>query len=312
MSEDRYRQPRHPIRIVMERTGLSLETLRAWERRYGAVRPERTEGAQRRYSDADIERLRLLTRVVAGGRAVGQVAALSGEELAALAREDEGAAPARSGDAGRWEFVLEAARAAVLELDATRLERALRQGALLAGAAAFVESVAVPLLRWLGSGWADGTLTVAHEHLASAVLRRALGTLLSDAAAPPGAPVFLCATPAGQVHEFGVLLAAVTASSFGWRTVYLGADLPARDIASAARSTGASAVALSVVYPSDDPALPGELRELRAQLGPGPRILLGGSGARVLRAMLPELAIEPIGGLAELEAALSLSLSDRT
>src|SRR5687768_18587369 len=84
MSTDRYRQPRHPIRVVEERTGVPLETLRAWERRYGAVRPERTDGSQRRYSDADVERLRLLARAVAAGRAIGQVAALSTEELAAL------------------------------------------------------------------------------------------------------------------------------------------------------------------------------------------------------------------------------------
>src|SRR5688500_15622251 len=122
MSADNYREPRHPIRIVMDRTGLSLETLRAWERRYGAVRPGRTDGSQRRYSDADVERLRLLARLVSGGRSIGQVARLGTEELAALSREDAEQATApperASGDQERWEFLLTAAKEAVEALDA--------------------------------------------------------------------------------------------------------------------------------------------------------------------------------------------------
>jgi MerR family transcriptional regulator, light-induced transcriptional regulator len=308
MSTDLYRRPRHPIRVVMERTGLPLETLRAWERRYGAVRPQRTEGAQRRYTDADVERLRMLARVVAGGRSIGQVARLSTEELAALAREDEEArAPGRGrrAEAKRWEHYLESAMAAVAELDAGRLETVLRKAALLAGAAGFAEGVAVPLLRRLGSGWAEGTLSVAHEHLASAVLRRTLGTLLAETEAPEGAPVLVCATPAGQAHEFGVLIAAVMASTAGWRVVYLGADLPAPDIAEAVKSTGARAVALSVIFPSDDPALPAELRRLRSAIAPEVRVLVGGAGIEHLSGVLNEIAIEPVSRLADLVPVLS-------
>ena len=308
MTNDLYRQPRHPIRIVMDRTGLPLETLRAWERRYGAVRPERTGGAQRRYSDADVERLRALARVVAGGRSIGQVARMSTEELAALAREDaQSRAPVaeREEEGERWRHLLDSATEAVTALDAGRLEATLRKAASLAGAAGFIGAVAVPLLRWLGSGWAEGTLSVAHEHLASAVLRRVLGTLLAQAEAAEGSPVLVCATPAGQAHEFGVLIAAVMASAAGWRVVYLGADLPASDIAAAVRASGAKAVALSVIYPSDDPTLPDELRRLRAGIDPDVRILVGGSGIENLRSILDGIRVELVGDLPDLDSRLA-------
>jgi methanogenic corrinoid protein MtbC1 len=194
---------------------------------------------------------------------------------------------------------------AVMALDAEKLQGVLRKATLLAGAAAFIESVVVPLLRRLGNGWAEGTLTVAHEHLASAVLRRTLGALLADAASPEGAPVLVCATPAGQAHEFGVLLAALTASTAGWRAVYLGADLPAADIASAVKATGARAVALSVIFPADDPALRGELSRLRDALDPEVAILIGGGGIQYFEALLSDLRIDPVRDLPGLEAALS-------
>ena len=312
MTNDLYREARHPIRVVSERTGLGVETLRAWERRYGAVQPTRTSGGQRLYSDADVERLRLLARLSEAGQSIGRLAELDGERLALLLREEtaeesasEGGGDAPAEEADRWRRVVEAGRAAVLSLDGPRLESVLRQGLYQAGARRFVEAVAVPMLRWLGSGWASGTLSVAHEHLASVVLRRVLGSAVDASAAYPGAPAMICATPAGQVHEFGALLVAVIAASLEWRVVYLGADLPAHDIAAAARATRARLVGLSVVYPSDDPRLEGELRTLREELPEGVAVLVGGAGALQNGALLESLDMQRVGGLAELERMLA-------
>src|SRR5688572_6902518 len=92
--------PRHPIAVVSERTGLSQDVLRVWERRYQAVEPTRGPGGHRTYSDADIARLRLLHVVTSAGRSIGQVARLSTEELSRLAQEDAIARAQRRSDLG--------------------------------------------------------------------------------------------------------------------------------------------------------------------------------------------------------------------
>src|SRR5688500_13294428 len=82
-------EPRHPIQVVARRTGLSADVIRAWEKRHAVVTPARTDSGRRLYTDADIERLRLIARVTLTGRTVAQAAALPAEELVALVREEE-------------------------------------------------------------------------------------------------------------------------------------------------------------------------------------------------------------------------------
>jgi methanogenic corrinoid protein MtbC1 len=138
------------------------------------------------------------------------------------------------------------------------------------------EKVLRPLLARIGEEWSAGTLKVAHEHLASAVLRSFLGHMADTAQADPRAPLIVITTPAGQVHEYGALMAAVTAASSGWRILYLGPNTPAEDIASAVKQTSAAAVALSVIYPPDDPHLAQEISTLRRMLGPDIVLMIGG------------------------------------
>jgi hypothetical protein len=123
---------------------------------------------------------------------------------------------------------------------------ALRSALFVLGGARFVDEVAAPLLVRVGQAWVDGALTVAHEHAVSAVLRRVLDELGRGLDVPADAPVIVVATPSGDRHEFGALLAAATAAAAGWRVVYLGSDLPAADIARAARQAGSALVGVSV------------------------------------------------------------------
>jgi DNA-binding transcriptional MerR regulator/methylmalonyl-CoA mutase cobalamin-binding subunit len=277
-------EPKHPIRVVSERTGLSPDVLRAWEKRYRAVEPpRRTGGSQRLYSDADVERLRLLRKVTQAGRSIGQVAELSSAELADLVREDEAArrtAPAPRASHGAPRTHVDRCLIHIRDLNSGLLEAALMRALLALGAERFLDEVAVPVMREVGRAWEEKVLGIAQEHLATAVLRRVLG-FAADAVEVSGqAPIVVVATPARQVHEMGALLAAVSASVAGWRVAYLGPDLPAEEIAGAARKRGAQAVALSAVYPADDPELVSELRRLRSQLPPGVTVFVGGEGAR--------------------------------
>jgi methylmalonyl-CoA mutase cobalamin-binding subunit len=174
------------------------------------------------------------------------------------------------------ESVRAAALLAVERFDAAELEATLRAAVLCLGVDQLLDGVVAPLLFTIGSRWQEGHMRPAHEHLASAVIRRTLSWLIEYGKASASGPTVVVTTLAGQTHEFGALLAAVTAASHGWRVVYLGTSLPAGEIAAAAAQTRASAVALSLVYPADDPAIPNELRELRAALPPGTAIVAGG------------------------------------
>ncbi|HSU15622.1 MerR family transcriptional regulator [Longimicrobium sp.] len=309
-SKENGREPRHPIRVVSERTGLSPDVLRAWEKRYGAVAPPRREGAgQRLYSDADVERLRLLRRATAAGRSIGHVAALSDRELEQLVREDEAqravpsaAAPQQGGGAAAAHVRI--AMAAAREMDGPALEAALRRALVLGGAETFIDDVAPPFLRAVGDAWEDGSLTVAHEHLASAVMRRVLGIVAEAGPAAGAAPVVVVATPAGQVHELGAMLAAASAMSAGWRVVYLGADLPADEVARAARETGAEAVALSIVL-GDGRAAADEVRALRRALPPHVPVIAGGAGARAVASSIGEAGLRVLPDFAEFRRVLT-------
>jgi DNA-binding transcriptional MerR regulator/methylmalonyl-CoA mutase cobalamin-binding subunit len=305
-------EPRHPVRFVAQRTGLTPHVLRAWERRYGAVSPSRSDGGQRLYSDLDIERLRTLHRLGEAGHAIAPLARLPLEELDQLARADAAVEPRRDGgppappqgpSAAPGEFVAEAL-AATTALDAARLQAALERAAIGLGVPAFLDQIAGPLLVEIGRGWRDRRFGIAHEHFASAVVRRVLGWILRTFEVSGAAPRMVLATPAGQRHELGAMLAAAAAASEGWGVTYLGADLPAADVLAAARQARARAVALSALHPTDDPALIGYVRELRRALPPEVRLLIGGPAATAHRKALAAAGADVVDDLGEFRLVL--------
>lgn len=266
--------PKHPIGVVAERTGLSVHVLRAWERRYGVVRPRRGESGRRLYSDADVDRLALLHSATRSGRAVASIVSLSAERLRKMVAED--AALARERPAGPTPHREEAVRA-VRALEPERLGALLRRSLLSLGAVAFLEEVVAPLMTQVGGEWHDGRITIAQEHAATAAVTQALGELIRDLEVPDAAPRVVIATPLGERHAVGAMMAAAAASHDGWRVTWLGADLPAAQIAAAAKHGGAHVVALSV---AGEPAgLGDELRTLRRELDPHVSLMVGGAGA---------------------------------
>jgi MerR family transcriptional regulator, light-induced transcriptional regulator len=276
----------HPIGVVAERAGLTPDLVRMWERRYGVVEPVRDPAGRRVYSDADIERLRLLARATAAGRNIGQISDLTMEELAGLVRGDESARwqsvrPPEASSSGAAEVVEHALRCA-RSLDAAGLEATLRRAHSTLGAVALVEEVAAPLFRRIGEEWHAGRLAPAHEHLASGVVRPFLAQVRAQLPVAASAPVLVVASPSGDRHEVGALLVAAAAAVEGWGVLYLGPDLPAEEIARAAIEKGALAVALSVVYVPDPKAASGEIVELRRRLPAGVPLLLGGGGVKAL------------------------------
>ncbi|HSG82294.1 MAG TPA: cobalamin-dependent protein [Gemmatimonadota bacterium] len=311
MRESESSRKRHPIQVVARRTGLSLDLLRAWEKRYGVVEPGRSAGGRRLYSDDDVERLRMLRRASDVGRRISNLAGLSTDELAALVEEDAREEIEDSGRAtGRDEvstaIFLRSCQSAIERFDARELEATLRRAQVSMGSADLIDGVLAPLLQRIGELWSHGRLSPANEHMASPIVVRILSDVI-HAAEPSGtAPRMVVATPAGQLHEFGALFVAATAASAGWSVTYLGRDLPGEDIAAAAGSTGADAVALSIVRSGGhDDELVSDLRSLRKNLAREIPIFVGGAAAGHYSAILEEIGAQPLNDLNELRLILT-------
>jgi methanogenic corrinoid protein MtbC1 len=276
-------EPRHPVRVVVARTGLTPDLLRAWERRYGVVAPGRSGGRHRLYSDVEVERLRLLAELTARGERIRRLAPLTIEELRARAATGPSRArekkPVVSPPLRPPSPALAEAMRAVEDFDAPALERALRTAAARIGPDDMIDTLMVPLLHAIGEAWHRGILTPANEHLASAVARATLTWIRERVVVPESAPRIAVATPQGQHHELGALLVAATATTRGWRVTYLGANLPAADILAAARTAGCATIALSVVHPAGDRALASALRAMVKAMPRNFGLLIGGAAA---------------------------------
>lgn len=298
---------KYTIGTLASLSGLSPHTIRAWERRYGALSPERTESNRRVYGLADLERLILLRRVVESGHSIGHVATLATPQLQALDTNLQAPplAPSEHFQTDRPGVFLAACQAAVHRLDASRLEEALTRGAAVLGILALLDGVVIPLLGEIETRWLQGSLRISQEHMASAVLRTFLERVRGSLTGPTHAPRLLVTTPRNQHHEIGALMVAIVAAIKTWNVTYLGPNLPAGEIADAARQCGARAVALSLVFPQDDDTLAQEIRALRQFLGPSTPILVGGRAANSYAEALAEIDAETNEDLAGLSSALS-------
>ncbi len=299
---------RHPIGVAAERTGLTPDVLRVWERRYGAVSPERSEGHQRLYSDDDIERLRLLRLATIPGRGISQVVGLSTGDLARMVEEDASARArveaAELPDAESGSETVARALALVRAFEGAGLEWVLNRVVAELGLVHFITAVGAPLLRRVGDEWHAGRITVAQEHLATSTVRRTVIGAMPLGSSPADAPRMVVGTLAGERHEVGALFVAAVAMAQGWAVTYLGADLPVDDIADAALATRARVVAISVVSPMDRRQLLQAFDTLRARLGAGVSLVVGGAGTAGLGKDLEPAGVRVFARLSDLGETL--------
>jgi MerR family transcriptional regulator, light-induced transcriptional regulator len=278
------------MRIVTRKTGLSPHVIRVWERRYGAVRPARTRTNRRVYSDEDVQRLIYLHEATRNGHRIGNIAVLPMEKLAALVLEKQELPPPpeRSSLADQ---VIADAIGAIRSLDTRALEEILARAIVALGQHALLVKVIGPMAQKIGELWREGTLMAAHEHFASAMIRTFLSRNSKPFAVNGSAPSIVVGTPSGQLHELGAVMAAAAANDVGWKVIYLGPSLPAAEIAAAVAQNDARAVALSLVYPEDDPNLPGELELLRRYLASDTAVIVGGRAAACYAESLRKIGV---------------------
>lgn len=304
-------EPRHPIQVVARRTGLTADVIRAWERRYNAVEPRRSPNNRRLYSDADVERLQLLRRATTAGRRIGDVFELSVDVLREMVAEDERAAgdvrppvPATQRSTRAAEHYAVCMKS-IERLDAEELERAFAAAAVALTPPALVDDLLVPLMTEVGDRWHRGAIRPVHEHMTTATVRSFLAGVMDGRASRGALADLVVTTPSGQTHELGALMAAVTSALDGWRVTYLGPSLPAEEIAAAAEQREARAVALSIIYPPDDPRLPNELRKLRRLLPQNVTLIVGGAGAAGYADALDEIGARRLTRYGELRDELA-------
>ena len=287
MSGDRL----HNMKAVELRTGLSAHVIRIWERRYGAVTPARSDTQRRLYTEAEVDRLHLLSRLTHSGLAISQIAQLPTDELR-LMQDRTLPAPVGSRQvkspaaaAGLLDSALEAVR----RYDNEMLEKTLDRGMVAYGYAGLLQKLLIPLLQGIGDAWEAGDLMASQEHGATAALKDYLARNFRSMHPPRTAPRLLVTTPAGQLHEMGAAIAASLARTAGWNVTYLGPSLPAEEIVGAVMMNQFRAVALSIIYPADDPELSGQLLRLRRLLPEEIPIIIGGRAAQSYRKTIDEI-----------------------
>ena len=296
----------HPMRVVMRRTGLTPDVLRAWEKRYGAVDPHRSPGGHRMYSDEDLDRLVLLQRVTALGRGIGQVAKLPTHALRAVLMED-GSGLEASGSAHDGVIASEVysdALARVEALDGPGLERMLRRGALLLGVNGLAEQVIVPLLGEMEDSSRRGESLPERERVAGHAVQRVIHWIGETLRETADVPRIILATTEGERQDHGIQLAAALASALRWHVDYLGCDLSTDSIVDATRQTGAEVLGLS--FGSADAARKGReaVRTIFENLSPGVAVIASGAGAEELRGDLEAQGIAVLTTPGEIRAFL--------
>jgi DNA-binding transcriptional MerR regulator/methylmalonyl-CoA mutase cobalamin-binding subunit len=268
------------IAAVERDTGLSKDTLRVWERRYGFPAPQRDASGQRLYTREDITKLRLAKRLLDYGYRPGKILSLPSQRLLQMADAvASSGVPTPPSEPDREHGI---DLAALLELIRSHrvdeLRRQMAQFLLRLGLANFVTEVVAPLNARVGEAWARGTLEVFQEHLwteaIQGMLRNAIGGIPRPGIDPP---IVLLTTFPREPHGLGLLMAEAFFAVEGCRCISLGVQTPVPDIVQAARMQKADIVALSFSDASNAGQVAGGIAELRAQLPPEVEVWVGGN-----------------------------------
>jgi DNA-binding transcriptional MerR regulator len=217
------------LKVVIHETGINAGTLRAWERRYGLPKPERTPGGHRLYTQRDIQMLNWLSERQKEGmsisRAVDNWRTLEATGQDPLLMYLPQPQPVEIGGAVLDEYC-QAWVKACLEFNEQAAEQILSQAFGLFAPEIVCVDLIQKSISMIGGDWYEGKASVQQEHFASALAMRRLNSLLAAAPAPTRPGRILAACPSGEHHEFGLLLLVLLLRRRGWDVVYLGADVP--------------------------------------------------------------------------------------
>lgn len=276
-----------PVKATAELSGLTPETLRAWERRHAAVVPHRDAKGRRMYDVGMVERLTRLHRLVDRGHPIRDLAGLDDDALDRLLEDS------RHASYGGVETLPGRLLDAIADYRVDRFDHDLSVAVATLPVSVLVAKVVSPLLREVGVRWADGRLAIAQERLVSSLLRARLLSVLNQHPRDGRARVLFATLP-GEPHELGLLGAALHGYDAGLPVLYLGTELPVPELVRIAERLGAGALAISSVDPGQAPQALAGLRLLDDTLEPGIPVWVGGANARYLVETLASKRVQTV------------------
>ncbi len=259
------------IGALSRKTGVSTHTIRVWESRHGLLNPKRSAGGTRLFGESDVHRVRMVRDLVDKGHALSALARLDNEQLHELLADT---LPLQQ-DEPDVRVLRDEFESAVEAFDHEHAHRVLSRASILLEPVDFLQHVVLAAMVRIGQRWHDGSLRIAHEHFASAAVRALLFSLANTYPVARSGGVVLATTLPTESHDVGVLAAALCARIHGWKTIYLGTQLPSEEIVYAAESTGADKVLLSCVA-GELTVLQSELSRLERELPKKTELLVGG------------------------------------
>lgn len=292
----------YSIKTVTEITGLTPETLRAWERRHNVVNPVRDEQGRRVYSLNDVDKLTLLNEARDRGHAIRKIAGLSNSQLKALLMESDDRV-LQSIDHINIKLIK-----ALKDYRIDVCEDILRRGLIAMEPLSYAQDFILPLLHRVGELWHKGEISVAQEHIFSNSVKRILLAMVHHrmSLSSQGKKIIFC-TLAGESHELGILLASFLAAHHNIVCYYLGADLPAQELISAQSSLQADVIVISLVNTEIQKFAAMELDKLNRKIDERANIWLGGAASKqILASVSNNKRFEIISNLEDYHKRLNL------
>lgn len=269
----------YSIKAITSLTGLTAETLRAWERRYACIVPARNGTGRRFYSQQDLDKLILLANLTSNGHPIGKLANLSFQQLTDFQKQVS--VQQKREPTPLLDQIIEA----LLDYRIERCEQLLKRALLASEPLDYARDVLLPALQKVGDLWHREKINIAQEHMFSSCVKRIVLSMVNNLHRhSKNNPAIMFATPSGEPHEFGILVSCLVAAAQQYNCYYLGADLPAKDILEACRHLKPQTVVLGLVKTPPEPETLMELHQI-VEAGKSLQIpvWLGGAGALYLR-----------------------------
>lgn len=281
---------KYNISEVSNLTGIPKDLLRMWERRYGYPCPQRDENGDRRYSQSEVEKLRLIRQLIDQGKRPGKLVKLEPHALTALLSQPKAPLDITS-------FIR-----LLAESDDTAIRDWLHQQLQHHGLREFIQHTLAPLTQAVGEAWANGEIAIHHEHLYTEVVKLILRKALVDLPQTPDRPRIMLTTVPGEQHSLGLLMVEVLIRLSGAKPISFGTEMPFQEIKAAADYHQVDVIALSFSksFKGEDAIV--MLSGLRQLIDPSIQLWAGG-GALKDQQYIPE-GVEKLGDLSAIEKQL--------